>query len=232
MEVKVLGCYGRFAPIGGATSGYLITTNSGKNIIIDLGSGCLSNLQKYIAVQDIDMIILSHLHFDHVSDIGVLKYAMGFLKVKGIQLYMPNTPKDMFNILGGGFEVNVITDKLLIEQFGLSIQFLSNHHPVETYSVWIIEDGKSLVYTSDCMTSDDILKSTACADYVIGDACVLHSDWSDKSPHVSVRMLSESVPDNCTLYLAHLTSGIENNILAEAKEYHLNAELVCDFKII
>ena len=232
MEVKVLGCYGRFAPVGGATSGYLITTNSGKNIVIDLGSGCLSNLQKHIDIKDIDVIILSHLHFDHVSDVGVLKYALGFLGVKNVKLYMPQTPVDMFNIISGGYNVESICEGKVVEDFGVKIEFVANHHPVETFAVRVYEGNNLLTYTSDCMTASDVINNTRGSNFVIGDACILDKDWCDTAPHVSVKMLSESVPKDCVLYLAHLTSGLENEILLEAKKYHYNSQLVNDFKVI
>ena len=231
MEVKVLGCYGRYAPVGCATSGYLIKTNSGKNIVLDLGSGCLSVLQKYIDIKDIDAIILSHLHFDHVSDIGVLKYAMGYLGAKNIDLYMPNTPSDMFSILSGGYNTHIITDNLALDCYGVGIEFISNHHPVQTYAVKITEGENVLVYTSDCMTADDVIRSTANATCVIGDACILHSDWIENAPHLSVKMLSESVSVGVKLYLAHLTSGIEQEILEEASIYHDDCHLVIDFEL-
>ncbi len=231
MDVKVLGCYGRFAPVGGATSGYLISTNSGKNIVIDLGSGCLSALQKYIKIEDIDLIIASHLHFDHISDIGVLKYAMGFLKIKTIKLYMPSTPNDMHNILSGGFDTAIIDENLVIEDFGVKIEFFKNHHPVETYAVKITEGEKVLVYTSDCMICEDVLNSTAGANAVIGDACILDRDHTQNAAHLSVKSLCESVPKDCNLYLSHLTLKLEKDIQKEANCYHNNARLIEDFTI-
>lgn len=231
MEVKVLGCYGRYAPVDCATSGYLIKTSCGKNIVLDLGAGCLSTLQEYIDIEQIDMIILSHLHFDHVSDIGILKYARGYLGLDNIDLYMPKTPSDMFGVLSSGYNANIINDGLVVNCYGVGIKFVSNHHPVETYAVEITEGQNILVYTSDCMTAEDVIRSTANANCVIGDACILHRDWRKNAPHLSVKMLSESVPADAKLYLSHLTSGDEQEILDEASNYHDNCQLIIDFKM-
>lgn len=231
MRVRVLGCYGRYAPVGGATSGYLVTTDSGKNIVIDMGSGCLSKLQQYISIRDIDMVILSHLHFDHCSDMGTLNYASAYLGMGNIKVYMPATPKDMYAVISMGFDSQIITEDRVIELGGVRITFAKTTHPVETYAVSITENGKTLCYTSDCALASDIRDLVAKAHVVIGDGCILDSEHHDSAPHLSVKQLAECVPDGTKLYLAHLTSGQESQILTEAKAIHSDSELVRDFEL-
>src|SRR5690625_2330682 len=59
---------------GGSTSTYMVEKNN-FTLLIDLGSGSLSTLQAYKNVMDIDAVIISHYHSDHIADIGVLQYA-------------------------------------------------------------------------------------------------------------------------------------------------------------
>ena len=73
MELTVLGKYGPFPKEGGATSSYLLKVD-GKVILIDCGAGSVSRLLKHARIEDIDVIIVSHFHFDHSSDLGVLIY--------------------------------------------------------------------------------------------------------------------------------------------------------------
>lgn len=231
MQIKVLGRYGRFAPVNGATSGYLIKTDTGKNIVVDLGAGCLANLQKYIDIKDIDIIVLTHLHFDHCSDMGTLKYACGFLGVDKIKTYMPATPVDMYNLMSSGYDTTIITDGMTVDVDGIKLIFNKTSHPVETYSVAIEENGVKLCYTSDCAKAEDILKCASGSNVVIGDACILDDDHKVNAPHLSVKELAESVPQDSALYLAHLTNGIEDEILAESKQYHKESYLVEDFEL-
>lgn len=229
MKVNVLGCYGRYAPYNGATSGYLLNSDNGKNIIIDFGAGVLANLQKYISIDNIDIIILTHLHFDHVSDIGTLKYALGYLGVKGIKLYLPKTPSIMSDLLiSNDFEVHYLDDQTHFEIDDIKFSFVKTNHPIETYAVRVAYKDKILAYTSDCKVQD-MAKITENANVVIGDACILDSVWSENSPHLSVRQLATNIPKNCKLYLAHLTSGDEEKILKEAITYHSESSLVKDF---
>src|SRR5699024_5543921 len=74
IEVKVICCLGGYPTSGGATTA-LLDRKDVFYLLIDVGSGALSRLQKYIHVQAIDAVIVSHYHHDHVADIGVLQYA-------------------------------------------------------------------------------------------------------------------------------------------------------------
>lgn len=229
MKFKVLGRYGRYAPYGAAANGYLLQWG-GKNIVIDYGAGCNANIKKFIDTQNIDAIILTHLHYDHCSDIGVLGYEIGYNKIDKIPLYMPQTPLELHNLTDKkSFEIRVIKDNSEIDYGGLNIKFMSSAHPVETYALKISDNSTTVVYTSDCSDYDNLRKNCEGSDYVIGDACVLSKDYTAKSPHISVKMLAEASPHNSKLFLAHLTEGAENELLAEAVKFKTNTELIRDF---
>lgn len=74
MKLTVIGCYGGFPAAGEATSGYLFESN-GFRLLVDCGSGVLSKLQQYIDIEELDAVLLSHYHHDHIADIGPLQYA-------------------------------------------------------------------------------------------------------------------------------------------------------------
>src|SRR5690625_2218100 len=74
MKVTVIGYWGGFPAPNSATSTYLVE-KGGFALVVDMGSGGLATLQKYKQISDIDAVILSHYHHDHVADIGVLQYA-------------------------------------------------------------------------------------------------------------------------------------------------------------
>src|SRR5699024_5617527 len=58
-----------------ASSTYIVEKD-GFTLLLDLGSGGLTKLQKYKNVTDIDAVILSHYHADHCADVGVLQHAL------------------------------------------------------------------------------------------------------------------------------------------------------------
>ena len=76
MKLKILGCHGPYAAKPGeATSGYLATFGNTR-FVMDLGAGTLSRLLNEVKPDKIDGIFLSHLHYDHTSDMLTLKYAL------------------------------------------------------------------------------------------------------------------------------------------------------------
>ena len=96
MEFKVIGEYGRYPAYNKATNCYLIKTDNGKNILIDLGSGALSLLQKHIDISKIDVVIITHLHFDHACDLGVLSYSIGYLGLNKTKINIIHTKLQIF----------------------------------------------------------------------------------------------------------------------------------------
>jgi ribonuclease BN (tRNA processing enzyme) len=91
MKLTVLGNNGPFPSAGGACSGYLITEGD-KNILIDCGNGVLANLQRFIPIEELDAIILTHLHSDHMSDMMILRYALQIKMNRGAKTnYTLNT---------------------------------------------------------------------------------------------------------------------------------------------
>src|SRR5699024_12160971 len=69
MKVTVIGCWGGYPAPDGATSAYLLEKD-GFRLMVDMGSGALAKIQTYVHVMDIDAVILSHYHHDHIADIG------------------------------------------------------------------------------------------------------------------------------------------------------------------
>lgn len=232
MKIKVIGKYGRYCPANDCTNCYLIETDNGKNILIDMGSGALSKLQNILEISKIDMVIITHLHFDHMCDLGVLSYAIGYLKLNKIKVYMPKTPEGVRDVLNfSQFDIEYINETSQFCVDGIHFSFAKSPHPVETYSVKIVCNGIEIVYTSDCQDVNVLYETCKNANVVIGDACILDKDYNKNAPHISVKMLAQSVPKNCKLYLAHLTAGDEDEILREALKFNCNAEIVKDFEI-
>ena len=76
MRLTVLGCAGSFPGPDSAASGYLVQADDADGrtwtVLLDLGNGALSALQRYGDPTALDAIGLSHLHADHVADLAVL----------------------------------------------------------------------------------------------------------------------------------------------------------------
>ncbi len=75
MKLTVIGHWGGYPKAGEASSGYLLE-HDGFKLLVDCGSGVLSFLQNHLTVTDLDAVLISHYHPDHVADIGVLQHAL------------------------------------------------------------------------------------------------------------------------------------------------------------
>ena len=66
MRLTVVGCSGSFPGPDSPASCYLVE-HDGYRVVLDLGNGALGALQRYVALDDVDAVVLSHLHADHCS---------------------------------------------------------------------------------------------------------------------------------------------------------------------
>ena len=90
MKLTVLGKYGPYPAANGATSGYLLQSGN-ENVLIECGSGVLSRLQRFVALNDLSAIVLSHLHSDHMADMLILRYALQDAP-KSLKVFAPGSP--------------------------------------------------------------------------------------------------------------------------------------------
>lgn len=147
MNVKILGYWGGYPSAGGATAGYLVTTEEGQ-ILLDCGSGVMSRLPYETKVEHLSGVILSHLHYDHMADLGVLQYAAAGAIRNGrmnhrLKLYAPSEPVDMHSRLYGEHtEVHTIDPATTIKLAGAEIEFVPVQHTIMCYAIRITYRGR------------------------------------------------------------------------------------------
>lgn len=74
LSVMVLGSGGPVAtPKGRASAGYLIFTDGEPRVLMDAGGGTYQRLAASgVNIKDLDLVLLSHLHIDHTSDLSAM----------------------------------------------------------------------------------------------------------------------------------------------------------------
>lgn len=209
MKLTILGNNGPFAEAGGACSSYLIEEGK-EHIVIDMGPGSLSKLQKYIDIRQIDAIILSHLHYDHISDIFSLKYALGLLREregfdKKIELFLPASPKEISASIADdpSFRKVILSDGLICELFNMEIEACKMTHPVETYAISLTTQDKKFVYSSDTTQNDKIGPFSFGADLYLCDAGLLEEHSG--GPHMTVSQACKSAVNCKKTLLTHIS---------------------------
>lgn len=178
MKLQTLGCWGGYPYQDQGTTSFLLTGEDGFTLLIDCGSRALNELEKVMSPLDLDAVIISHYHPDHVADLGVLRHYR--------QLY----PKDQWTpralpIYGHTEDAHEFA-KLTIPDVSEGIAYGPNQaftigsftinvmktvHPVPCYAMKIAEQatGQVLVFTGDTGYFDGLADFANGADLFLAD---------------------------------------------------------------
>lgn len=185
MKLTILGNNGPFPSAGGACSGYLLSSDSGNtNVLLDCGTGVLANLAKHLPIAKIDAVILSHLHFDHMSDMLPMQYLLQFNpRSEPLPVHAPQTPMPVRTLLDVPAYTLKPMEKVQIGE--IHFNFFPVRHPVESYALRAECGGKVFVYTGDSNMVDGLDEFAKNADTLLADSGLLSADWKDTAPHLS-----------------------------------------------
>ncbi|RWZ55206.1 MBL fold metallo-hydrolase [Halobacillus fulvus] len=211
MKVTVIGCWGAYPAAGNATSGYLFETEQFK-MLVDCGSGVLSRLQQFIKLDQLDAVVLSHFHHDHIADIGPLQYA--FLVQNTLQktnrilpIYAHDEEQEKFDQLTHQFtkgEVYNPNDELRVGPF--SIKFQKTKHPAPCYGMRITDGKETAVYTADTSYFTEFVPFAHGADLLITDTNFYKGMDGSGPGHMTSQEAASIASDAGvdTLWLSHL----------------------------
>ena len=204
MKLHVIGCYGPYPCAGGATSGYLLEKD-GKALLMDCGAGVLGRLMQLFDPAALECVILSHLHFDHASDMLVLRYYLERLG-KTLPVYVPQEDASPLRSLLTEPAFRVLPYPEELQVMGLRVTTLPVRHPVPCRAIRITDGEKTLVFTGDTNECPGLADFARGADVLLADGPFLNAEWHEKLPHMSAagaaRLAREAGTKN--LYLTHL----------------------------
>ncbi|MFV1991506.1 MAG: MBL fold metallo-hydrolase [Acidimicrobiales bacterium] len=217
LTVTVLGSSGSYAGPNNACSGYLVrcSTPVPTSVWVDCGPGTLSALQRYIDLEDLDAVVVSHVHPDHFAELPVFANAVRwFLERESVQVATTAAVADhtqqLASVAAEVFDIQVMVDGSTFGVGGLGFSFVRTDHPVETLAMRIEGDGAAVGYTSD--TGPDWHPSALGQglDLLISESSMHGSDPSSGAKHLrsteAGRLASEAgakrlaithVPPNC-----------------------------------
>lgn len=228
MKVTVIGCWGGYPAPDGATSAYLLEKD-GFTLLIDAGSGSLSKLQKYISPNELNAVILSHYHHDHVADIGVLQYArLVSYYITGKQNVLPiyghAEDQEKFVSLTHEYTKGVeYNPEKQLEIGPFCITFLKTKHPVPCYGMRITDGKSTVVYTADTSYTDRWVPFARNADLLIAD-CNFYADQDGSNAGHMTSEECGTIAEQAKvkqLLLSHLPQYRERTqLVTEAKHYY------------
>ncbi|MGM8366090.1 MBL fold metallo-hydrolase [Virgibacillus sp. W0181] len=227
MNVTVIGYWGGYPAPNEATSCYIVEVN-GFVLLVDMGSGALSKLQKYKRILDIDAVIISHYHHDHIADIGVLQYArLVHYYVTGNKMVLPiyghTEGGTGFDQLTSDFTTGIEYNPDHALNIGpLSLTFLKTNHPVPCYGMRITDGSNTIVYTADTAYQESWVSFAQEADLLIADCNFYEEQDGTKAGHMTSKEAAviAQKAEIGDLLLSHLPQyGDQQRLVQEAERY-------------
>ena len=228
MELKVIGFWGAYPGKNEATSCYLLTQDDFR-VVIDLGSGSLSRLQNYVSIDEINAVVLSHFHHDHVADVGSFQYAclvqeqLGNLPGK-MPIYAAKDEGKAFQSLTHNGTIGKAYDHRKSNEIGpFTFQFIKTKHPKPCYAMRISNGDKTIVYTADTSYFEELVDFSRGADLLIAESSFYKGMDGSKAGHMTSEQCGK-LADRANvkqLLLTHLPHfGDHQDLIKEAREQY------------
>lgn len=219
MEITVLGCYGPYPAPGEATSGYLIRVG-GRKILLDLGAGALGKMMKILRPEELDCVLFSHLHYDHMSDAFVLRYYLELNRGK-LDVYVPAEERSERRTMLDTpvFRVHDLPESG--EVCGIQVSSFPVKHPVPCRAIRLEAEGKTFVFTGDTNYFEGLEGFCRGADVLFADSAFTREQWGEAKPHMSAELCGRLAAESSAggLYLTHLNPQNDPaQLISEAEE--------------
>jgi ribonuclease BN (tRNA processing enzyme) len=195
MKLTILGSSAAYPRAGGACSGYLIEEGKTK-LLVDCGTGVLSNMMKIFALKDVGHIVISHLHADHCFDLIPYRYALMRPVHKDIhpRLYLPPRGEKALLKTVSAFNTSLtfFSDFFKIKEYDpmaklklgdLNIEFATVKHYIDSHAM-AIQGSKKIVFSADSGMCDELARLACDADLFLCEATrcdPADADWGHLS---------------------------------------------------
>lgn len=201
MRLTVLGKSPSWEDAGGACTSYLVTEGE-TALLVDCGSGALGKLRTRMDYRDLDAIVVSHFHADHLLDLIPLGCALNYGPAardgtEPPRLLAPRGAGEFFDGLCTAIgDEGLITRTFPLEEYEPASEnrvgaITLRTHPVPhvgpTHAIDLVAPGGGrIVFGSDGPTSDELTTAAQGADVLIAEATL-----PDPEPGQRVHMSAE-----------------------------------------
>jgi ribonuclease BN (tRNA processing enzyme) len=211
MEVTVLGKSPAWQDAGGACSGYLVE-DGGATLLLDCGNGVFAKLRARRDYTDVDAVLISHLHADHILDLVPFAYALllsprqqpvpvggypGTDRPARPRLIAPRGAEEAFRRLAGtwgnetllpdAFELEEYDPDSTVEVGPLRVRFRQVPHFVPTFAINLTSEagGGRLTFGSDCRPSEELVEAARGTDLLLVEATLPRPERTGVRGHLT-----------------------------------------------
>jgi len=183
MKLTIIGCSGSYPGPDSPASCYLLEAeHDGRTwrVLLDLGSGALGVLQRYVDPLTVDAVFLSHLHADHCLDLCGY-HVLRRYHPSGHQPRIPVWgPVGTADRMARAYDLPIdpgMHEEFDFREYDAPVQFgpfrveaIEVDHPVPAYGLRVTADGVTLGYSGDtgpCAGLDAVARD---ADLLLAEA--------------------------------------------------------------
>ena len=200
MRLTVVGCSGSYPGPDSPASCYLLEQeHDGRTwrVLMDLGSGALGALQRYVDPLGIDAVLLSHLHADHCLDLCGF-YVMRKYHPDGPQPRLPvwgpsdtagrmarayDLPEDPGMTAEFDFRPWVPGSAVTVGPF--TVEAVPVEHPVEAYGLRVAGGGALVAFSGDSAPCQQLVDVATGADLLLAEASFHHQEDNPPGIHLT-----------------------------------------------
>ena len=226
IKVTLLGTGVGIPQSGRSQSALLVETE--RPLLLDCGAGTLLRLdQAGIDVENLETVLLTHLHLDHVSDLLALANARYLRQLPGLEVYGPVGTAAWLKTLHSAFpylEKMEVTahevqpmDDFSVQGFDIFAE--EAKHSVTALAYRIEAEEKVLVYSGDTEPSQRIAALAEGSDLLIHD-CSFPEPF-DVTNHSTPKRLGRMIKNVKRVVLTHFypqAEGCEEDMALEVSE--------------
>jgi ribonuclease BN (tRNA processing enzyme) len=211
MRITVLGKSPSWQDAGGACSGYLIEDGDTR-LLLDCGNGVFAKLRQRLGYTELDAILISHLHADHILDVVPYSYALTFaprqqpVPVGGYpgtddparpRLIAPPGATNCFRRLTGSWGSEELVEKAFaVEEYDpastvevgpLRIRFKEVPHFTATYAIDLHSTSGSgrFTFSADCRPGEELVEIARDTDLLLVEATLPRPERTGDRGHMT-----------------------------------------------
>jgi ribonuclease BN (tRNA processing enzyme) len=211
MRITVLGKSPSWQDAGGACSGYLVEDGDTK-LLLDCGNGVFSKLRQHLDYTELDAVLISHLHADHILDVVPYAYALTYaprqqpVPVGGYpgtddparpRLIAPPGAGRCFRgltgswgseeLIEGAFALEEYDPASTVEVGPLRARFKEVPHFTKTYAIDFHSTAGAgrFTYSADCRPGDELVEIARDTDLLLVEATLPRPERTGHRGHLT-----------------------------------------------
>lgn len=194
MRLTVLGRSPAAPNPGEACAGYLVE-GGGARVLVDIGPGIVSQLLRLHHPDELDAVVISHMHADHMLDLVTLRYVYPWRARPHDQrlrvIAPPGSADQLLELARGAGSARHFEDTFRLSEHdgltpvrfgGLALTPVETVHFIPCWGFRVEGDGQRLGYTADTGPCDALGDLADSADLLLSEATLRTLDEDAQPP--------------------------------------------------